>query len=512
MVATEVLYMSLAVGLTVLGSIGNALGYVWQKKGHLLHIETNEIREIQDDETESILKNKTWVIGFFVCLFGSILTAAAFKFGAQSLLAPLSALVLVCNAMFANKILGEPFTKQNLYGIILVIIGSVIAVIFGPKSSTAPVTLSYIETCWRNPIFLIFFISLTLLFIIDYAFVRLLEKKNAKSIQLTHTIEHGANFMMISYIGLAAYFGSVNVLFMKSFMIILGSFSISYFANYLFYITIIGIVIVNVLLEMFRQTAIKFFDARYVVPIFQVMLILGAAMMGAIFFGEFASLSTIHLTLFIIAIFITVLGVAVLAFQIGSLYKTVLKKLDEKIGSSFSITNSKQQLSLRTRARKSFSNKTHRQTQLLFPAFYGPAAAVNYARECTLRDTLRVDALDIKHFTDPKDSPYTEFNSPNPIQLKGFPDTKAIQEHKHEDNNIEALDDILMDCLDTNNGTEKKQKSKHYKQISQSESATLSNHFERIKSQSIEIETLNTVDEEEVEKHGLFENANEEHT
>merc|ERR1712083_645208 len=95
----------------------------------------------------------------------------------------------------------------------------------------------------------------------------------------------------------------------------------SYFADFLFWVTIIGLITVNVSLEIFRQKAIKFFDASYVVPIFQVMLILGAALMGAIFFGEFASLTVAELILFILAIFITVFGVAVLAFEVGTLYK-----------------------------------------------------------------------------------------------------------------------------------------------------------------------------------------------
>lgn len=387
MASGEELYMALAVGLTVLGSIGNALGYVIQKKGHLSHMEKNEILEIQDEDTKSLLSNKVWISGFIICLIGSILTAVAFKFGAQSVLAPLSALVLVFNAIFATKYLNEPVTRTHIYGILLVIFGSTMAVIFGPKSdNTLEIDLKYIESCWRNTIFLIFFSTLSLICIIDYIFVKILEKKNAKAIQLTHSIEYGAKFMMISYIGLAAYFGSVNVLFMKSFMIIIGNFNIHYFKHYLFYITIFGIIIVNVTLEFFRQKAIKYFDASYVVPIFQVLLILGAAFMGAIFFGEFESLSIMELTLFIIAIIITVIGVAVLAFHVGILYKSMLKQISkqmEKISPAASKTFGKEkELSLRSKAILNFKSKRRMgQTHLIFPAFHGPLAAVKHAHD-----------------------------------------------------------------------------------------------------------------------------------
>eukprot|EP01084_Bolivina_argentea_P255908 430623_1 len=71
-------------------------------------------------------------------------------------------------------------------------------------------------------------------------------------------VVYGANFLMVtlSYIGIVAYFGSVNVLFMKSLMIIIGSFQFLDLSNYLFYI---GLIIVNVLLEYFRRRAIQFF-------------------------------------------------------------------------------------------------------------------------------------------------------------------------------------------------------------------------------------------------------------
>ena len=249
----EVVYTSVAVSLTVIGSFGNALGYVLQKKGHILHIEENERRESKDETPEPLISNHTWLKGFIVCLIGSILSAIAFKFGAQSVLAPLSALVLVFNAGLAYKILKEPLRRNNIYGIFLVIVGSVIAVRFGPKSSGDIITFSYIESCWQNHVFLIFFFTLTLFLFADYLLVRGYEKQNAKSMELTHTITEGANFMMISYISFAAYCGAVNVLFMKSLMIILGSFHFYYFTHYMFYVTVFGIIFINILLEYFRQ-------------------------------------------------------------------------------------------------------------------------------------------------------------------------------------------------------------------------------------------------------------------
>eukprot|EP01084_Bolivina_argentea_P252087 423053_1 len=369
MVSIDALYMSLAVGLSVVGAVLSAIGYVMQKKGHIAVIELNEIHEIQDEDTNSFWSNKIWVGGFIIYVIGSLLTAAALKFGAQSVLAPLGALVLVCNALLAPKFLGEPFKRNNLYGITLVIIGSVFAVVFGPKSSTEPITMKYIERCWRAHNFVIFFSVLTIAVIIDYILVKIYERKNYNSMD-NHKIAHGANFLMISYISLASYFGSTNVLFMKSAVIIIGSFELLYFTDYLFYITIIGIVIVNVLLEYFRQRALVYFDAIFVVPIYQVLLILGSAMMGAIFFNEFALLSAIQLALFSISICITLLGVAILAYDVGAIYKKMIKVIDEKTPKSIHLSKKKKPLSVRSIAQQTF-HRTHRQRHLIFPVFHG---------------------------------------------------------------------------------------------------------------------------------------------
>ncbi len=59
-----------------------------------------------------------------------------------------------------------------------------------------------------------------------------------------------------------------------------------------------------------RQRALAYFGALFVVSIYQVLLIVGSAMMGAVFFNEFAGLAAYELVLFILAIIITMMGVA----------------------------------------------------------------------------------------------------------------------------------------------------------------------------------------------------------
>ena len=104
MTDSEGLNIAIAVSLASAGSISSAIGYVVQKKGH------NEVQELNkdkpDDQKTSYVKNCKWITGFAVYVLGSIFNAAALKFGAQSVVAPLGALTLVANTILAAKFLG----------------------------------------------------------------------------------------------------------------------------------------------------------------------------------------------------------------------------------------------------------------------------------------------------------------------------------------------------------------------------------------------------------------------
>merc|ERR1719192_331661 len=114
---------------------------------------------------------------------------------------------------------------------------------------------------------------------------------------------------------------------MKSFVTILSDFNASFVDEWYFYLTVVVVIAVNVGLEIFRQKALLYFDASFVVPLFQVSLILGSTVMGAVYFEEFQTLSTLYLVLFALSIGIVLQGVAILAFNVGSYYKQMLNNV-----------------------------------------------------------------------------------------------------------------------------------------------------------------------------------------
>eukprot|EP01084_Bolivina_argentea_P219527 372309_1 len=319
----ETLNLIIAVVLASLGAIAQAIGYVVQKKGHN-QVNAGNLTIVNEKDKQSYTTSCLWITGFLIYVIGSLLTAAALKWGAQSVVSPLGALTLVANTILATKFLGEPFEREDIWGIILVIAGSTIAVIFGPKSEGPDPTIDELIDNWTQLPFVIFFSILTGIAIIDFIGVKYYEMLNFNSKEQTKII-YGRHYLMISYVSLAAYFGSINVLFMKSIVVIIATFTMDYFTDWFFYMVIIGIVVVNLSLEFFRQRGLAYFGALFVVPIYQVLLILGASLMGAIYFNEFASLKLYELILFCVAIILTLIGVAILAFTVSTYLENFAK-------------------------------------------------------------------------------------------------------------------------------------------------------------------------------------------
>ena len=202
----------------------------------------------------------------------------------------------------------------------------------------------------------------------------------------------------------------------------------------------------------------------------------------------------------------------------------MVKKMEE-LGNTIGLEFEQKQLSIRTRARISFSKKSKRVQKLKieipnYPAFFGMDAAVGYARECknwehTHKANFAMVLDDIKQqkiipsiSKDPgEDSPYRKMVTPKDMLSNGFPDTPS--ENILVDS---AHGHVVSNHNYNHSGEEHKQqrsknhKSKHYNQVSMSESSTNgSGHLSihgiealRIKSTSLSPESmpLGTVDED----------------
>eukprot|EP00485_Elphidium_margaritaceum_P023815 CAMPEP_0202712596 /NCGR_PEP_ID=MMETSP1385-20130828/43531_1 /ASSEMBLY_ACC=CAM_ASM_000861 /TAXON_ID=933848 /ORGANISM="Elphidium margaritaceum" /LENGTH=610 /DNA_ID=CAMNT_0049372683 /DNA_START=77 /DNA_END=1909 /DNA_ORIENTATION=- len=326
----------IGASIAIAASVFNAVGYTIQKKGH------NRLKEYNKDKEKKkkIIKEKTWAIGFGIYLIGGILNAVALFYAPQSLVLPLSAITLVVNTGLATKVLDEPFFKTDICGMISVIIGSSLAVIFGPRTAGGETTMNDLKVRWGDADFFYFIVILSSLMAVDYLLVRYYEKKNTDDESVMDVIQHGKELLLLSYCLLAGYFGSLAFLFLKSFTEFIGSSVDSKekadanAQSWYSYFTIICVVLANFALEFWRQRGLSYFHAVYVVPINQVVLIVMGSVMGGLYFEEFSNMSAVDGVMFTLAILITVVGVFVLAFNSGN----VAEKTDVQINHNITMS------------------------------------------------------------------------------------------------------------------------------------------------------------------------------
>eukprot|EP01084_Bolivina_argentea_P277403 473572_1 len=301
---------TLGVILAITASILNAIGYTIQKIGHNRVKEYNKYKK--KNEIKVFYKDIVWIVGFAVYIVGGLTNVGALCYAPQSLVLPLSSITLVVNTVLATKVLDEAFHRTDFFGIILVFIGTILAILFGPKNSKM-LPVNALKLRWLDNGFFIFFISLSSCILLVYIFIKIYTRKhNGARIQ--------SSYILISYCLLAAYWGSLSFLFLKSFTELILTAKMfkpesGYYKNWYAYFTLIGIIISNIGLEKFRQLGLKHFNAFYVVPINQVLLIVMGTILGGIYFQEFQNMAIISGVMFFIAILCTIFGVCVLALS-----------------------------------------------------------------------------------------------------------------------------------------------------------------------------------------------------
>jgi len=295
MVESDGSHWWLGVILAVCGNLIDAFGWMLEKRSHIKYQEQDPNRK----KTVAYLKNWRWWAGFLTHAGGAIISAVAFGLADQALLMPLQSIVLVFNALFAFLFLGEKLNSIQILGTLLIVIGCSFAVVYGPKSQDADYDAPELVAMFANRDFIVFAVSVTLCVVVDYVAIRRQWLSNN-------------TFLMMSYIFVSGFFGSINPLFTKCFIeMTIGS--ASNWTHWLMYTMIVLVVSTTITLEYWRQEALKRFNANYVGSIYSGTVIIGGVCFGAFYFEEFQALSTVHLLLFLSSVVITILGVALLA-------------------------------------------------------------------------------------------------------------------------------------------------------------------------------------------------------
>ncbi|KAG9094402.1 hypothetical protein FRC06_010837 [Ceratobasidium sp. 370] len=145
--------VSVALGITIglLASLVQSLGLTVQRKSHLLN------QACAEEDRRPDYRRPLWLIGFGIFISSNIL-GSIFQIASLPvvILAPLGAVSLLWNAVFARLILGDVFSKYMVLGTIFIATGAVLIAVFGivPESTHS---LDDLLRLFRRPIFVVYF-------------------------------------------------------------------------------------------------------------------------------------------------------------------------------------------------------------------------------------------------------------------------------------------------------------------------------------------------------------------
>eukprot|EP00808_Paulinella_micropora_P006620 g3986.t1 len=362
-------YWLLGATLSAIGSISSNMGVNLQKYSFLQN------SKLPKAEQKSYFRQVRWVMGLILVILGSLGDFAALGMTAQSIVAPVGATTLVANTMFAHYFLGEALRKEDILGTCMIVVGCIIAVLFG-EHAVNTYTIEDLKSYYSRPLFLIYAISVTLLFFLLYYLLKkkveplsdaideevesldllLFEEKERSQLaeqeceektnadhgnqnvgtarkpitpeispamkeadnslsQLERKYKRWEKFHPFSYCCLSGIFGSGNLLFGKMVAELLASTFAgqSQLGKPLTWVFVICMVATIFTQLHWLAMALSQFDAMYCVPVFQCFHISFSTIGGACYFEEFNNFSAVQAIVFPLGFVLTLSGVYVLS-------------------------------------------------------------------------------------------------------------------------------------------------------------------------------------------------------
>jgi hypothetical protein len=241
---------------------------------------------------------------------------AALGFGPQALLMPMEGVTLAANAVLAPVILGEEISARGMWGTGIVICGIAITVIFGPHSSITYTASEMVQMLSQVP-FLLWSMFVMGFSTLVFSAILVVKARNKEAgIVMTGQLNvPGAHVICFGSVWIAGVFSSATMLTAKQTMELLETTLMgnNQFTTMIPFIILINFILMNFLMEYWKQKALAVFNALIVVPIFQVCLVVLSVVGGAIYFDEFKGMPLYRTLLFMVGLLVVCGGIVVLS-------------------------------------------------------------------------------------------------------------------------------------------------------------------------------------------------------
>ncbi|GMI60246.1 hypothetical protein ScalyP_jg3688 [Parmales sp. scaly parma] len=315
---------TLAIPISLVGNVINSIGYVLWKVAHN-QVEAAKLNPLPNKQQQCcacippsphFLRTPTWYIGFFLYTLGSSLHGFSLSLGTLTIIAPLDSVTLVANAILAPLVLKEKTDIWKVSGTITIIFGIIVLTESSPASpgDFEPLdTFGYIgqgKCVGVGGSWGLVCVGLYLVERVYYRKNKVDKDKEEDKDEDKNKPRPAAQLLIVCT--LAAFFASICQLMLKSLFTLLSTPSTS-LSSPVFYLTLLIFLTTDVAMEMFRQRALREFDAIFVVPVISSLLLTGSVILGGFCFNEFDAMSGGEGASLMAAVGLIFFGVCVLA-------------------------------------------------------------------------------------------------------------------------------------------------------------------------------------------------------
>lgn len=262
------------------------------------------------------VKQWRWWIGMVLVVLGAIGDFVCFALAPQSIVTPMGSFTLVTNVFFAHMWLGEELYKTDLIGTGMILVGATVAVSFGDHTEKC-YNLKQLAGLYANAGVIVYIVVMLIMLAAMYSVVKKCEKmlEAAGEGPLPAEYEKYAKLHPLCYAGLAGTFGANTCLFAKSTAEILkttfgGDNQMIYFFTY---VILVGMFTCIALEQHWLATGLKYFDALYVVPVFQSFFIGVSVVGGGVYFNELGAFDAVQWICFPTGVLLCLSGVLLLS-------------------------------------------------------------------------------------------------------------------------------------------------------------------------------------------------------
>ncbi|KAI8967134.1 hypothetical protein BDF20DRAFT_830065 [Mycotypha africana] len=296
-----------------------AFGLSLQRKYHVLSNNNNNSRK---RKTGALYKRPLWISGFLIYTLSTLVgSTCTIGYLPIVILAPVGAMGLVFNAIFAKLILGDPFTRKTLLGTAWIALGAGLIAGFG-TTPEAKHTLKDLMTLYKRPSFIIYFSVVEVFTIVGLGMTHLIEYilHSRQQSKWWWALQHPniKTWLGISYGVFGANISSQAMLFAKSGLelLILTLFhGENQFIYPLTWVIVLALIFTALLQLYYLNRGVQLCDTIILVPLNFCSFNVSCLFNGLFYYNQWDSLGWWPLMAVLMGICVLIHGVLLISFH-----------------------------------------------------------------------------------------------------------------------------------------------------------------------------------------------------